>query len=196
MQPYVSTLAESGLRLVANAALVKDKEFIEAQTGVKLDQAKLSPDDLLKLQKFQMENEEELLKLHMEDNRLGLEETKVYLADVDSARRNMIALQSSAETPKLAKLAQPLLAFLVVALTVVLFFLFVYWSGDNPNPVVDPNTGKLAYVSKINSAQKDIIIYILGVLSAAVTQILGYYFGSSSSSARKSDQLDSFLSRK
>jgi hypothetical protein len=34
---------------------------------------------------------------------------------------------------------------------------------------------------------KDILIYILGVLSAAVTQILSYYFGSSQGSKDKSE---------
>ena len=36
---------------------------------------------------------------------------------------------------------------------------------------------------------KDILIYILGVLSAAVTQILSYYFGSSQGSKDKAEAL-------
>jgi flagellar basal body-associated protein FliL len=36
---------------------------------------------------------------------------------------------------------------------------------------------------------KDILIYILGVLSAAVTQILSYYFGSSQGSKDKSNEI-------
>lgn len=36
---------------------------------------------------------------------------------------------------------------------------------------------------------KDILIYILGVLSAAVTQILSYYFGSSQGSKDKDEAL-------
>ena len=36
---------------------------------------------------------------------------------------------------------------------------------------------------------KDILIYILGVLSAAITQILSYYFGSSVGSKDKDEQL-------
>lgn len=36
-------------------------------------------------------------------------------------------------------------------------------------------------------AMKDFILYILGVLSSIVTTIFGYYFGSSSSSARKDE---------
>jgi uncharacterized membrane protein len=69
--------------------------------------------------------------------------------------------------------------------------MFVYWSGDITE-VVD---GKHTLVKRINDTQKDIIIYILGVLSAAVTQILGYYFGSSQGSATKSRSLDKVLAQ-
>ena len=62
-------------------------------------------------------------------------------------------------------------ALLVVVATVALFTFFVIQTGAT-NPA-------------INQAQKEIILYILGVLSAAVTQILGYYFGSSQGSAAK-----------
>jgi hypothetical protein len=40
---------------------------------------------------------------------------------------------------------------------------------------------------------KDILIYILGVLSAAVTQILGYYFGSSQGSKEKDDKIKGLM---
>jgi hypothetical protein len=42
---------------------------------------------------------------------------------------------------------------------------------------------------EVTSEAKDILIYILGVLSAAVTQILSYYFGSSQGSKDKSDEI-------
>ena len=41
----------------------------------------------------------------------------------------------------------------------------------------------------VKAEAKDILIYILGVLSAAVTQILSYYFGSSSGQADKEEKL-------
>lgn len=191
MLPFISSLIGAGLRLVANAALVKGKEFIEERTGVELDRPKLSPEDVLKLRKFEMEHEEELLRLQMEDNRLSLEETKAYLADVQDARQNMTEMQENANVPLFSKLVQPILACFVVLASVVLFSLFVYWSGDKA--VLDKATGTYSTVARINPVQKDIIIYILGALTAAVTQVLGYYFGSSSSSARKSEQLGSVL---
>lgn len=189
MAPFIVALLNSGLRLVANAALVKGKEFIKEKTGVDVDQATLSEADQLKLRQFQAEHEEELLRLQLEDNKLGLEETKAYLADVADARKTQTAVLMSADAPWYAKAVQPALAVLVVLATVTLFTLFVMWSGDVPKEV----DGQTKFLPALNATQKDIVIYILGVLSAAVTQILGYYFGSSQGSANKSKSLDAAL---
>lgn len=191
MPPFVLALLSSGLRLVANAALVKGKEFIQEKTGVDLDQAALSTEDQAKLRQFQAEHEEELLRLQLEDNKLGLEETKAFLADVADARKIQSEIQMSANAPWYAKAIQPTLAAFTLIATILLFGMFVYWSGDMTE-VVD---GKPTLVHRINDTQKDIIIYILGVLSAAVTQILGYYFGSSHGSATKSKSLDKVLAQ-
>jgi hypothetical protein len=191
MPPFVLALLSSGLRLVANAALVKGKEFIQEKTGVDLDQAALSTEDQAKLRQFQAEHEEELLRLQLEDNKLGLEETKAFLADVADARKIQSEIQMSANAPWYAKAIQPTLAAFTLLATILLFGMFVYWSGDITE-VVD---GKHTLVKRINDTQKDIIIYILGVLSAAVTQILGYYFGSSQGSATKSRSLDKVLAQ-
>ena len=176
---------------MANAALVKGKEFIQEKTGVDLDQAALSTEDQAKLRQFQAEHEEELLRLQLEDNKLGLEETKAFLADVADARKIQSEIQMSANAPWYTKAIQPTLAAFTLLATILLFGMFVYWSGDITE-VVD---GKHTLVKRINDTQKDIIIYILGVLSAAVTQILGYYFGSSQGSATKSRSLDKVLAQ-
>ncbi len=191
MPPFILALLSSGLRLVANAALVKGKEFIQEKTGVDLDQAALSAEDQAKLRQFQAEHEEELLRLQLEDNKLGLEETKAFLADVADARKNQSEIQMSADAPWYTKAIQPTLAAFTVLATIVLFGLFVYWSGDITS-LVD---GRTEHIPRMNATQKDIIIYILGVLSAAVTQILGYYFGSSHGSAIKSKSLDKVLAQ-
>jgi hypothetical protein len=47
----------------------------------------------------------------------------------------------------------------------------------------------------MNATQKDLVVYILGVLSAVVTQIFSYYFGSSQGSARKTDQINQALQK-
>jgi hypothetical protein len=41
----------------------------------------------------------------------------------------------------------------------------------------------------VETSRKDILIYVLGVLSAIATQIVSYYFGSSQGSKDKGDQL-------
>lgn len=92
----VSSLLAQGLNLVANAALAKGQEWIEGHTGVDLSKASLSKDDLMKLKQFELEHEQELLKLRIEDDRLGIERVRVYLEDIQSARQmHQVALQSN-----------------------------------------------------------------------------------------------------
>jgi hypothetical protein len=193
MAPFLVGLLGSGLRLVANAALVKGSDYIKDKTGVDIQQAALSDADKLALQKFQAEHEEELLRLQLEDNKLGLEEakielekTKAYLADVGDARKNQSAVLMSDTAPWYAKSIQPTLALLTVLSTIGLFTFFVMQAGAT-NAAGQPT---------LNATQKDIIIYILGVLSAAVTQILGYYFGSSQGSTAKDKSIDLALQTK
>jgi len=45
----------------------------------------------------------------------------------------------------------------------------------------------------VDPSRKDILIYVLGVLSAIATQIVSYYFGSSQGSKDKADQLKQVL---
>jgi hypothetical protein len=72
------------------------------------------------------------------------------------------------EAPAINKLVTPILALGVVGLSFLLFSILIF---------VD-----------VKPEAKDILIYILGVLSAAVTQILSYYFGSSQGSKDKSEE--------
>jgi len=191
MPPFILSLLGSGLRLIANAVLVKGKDFIKEKTGVDVEQAALSDADKLKLRQFQAEHEEELLRLQLEDNKLGLEETKAYLADVADARKSQTAVMLSEVAPWYAKAVQPALAAFIVLATVLLFTMFVYWSRDVQG--WDPVSHQMVIKSQLSSTQKDLIIYILGVLSAAVTQVLGYYFGSSQGSASKSKSIEQVM---
>jgi hypothetical protein len=89
-------------------------------------------------------------------------------ANMDSARNRETTIASSAHAPLLNKVVTPVLAIAVDGLSFVLFAVLIF---------VD-----------VKTEAKDILIYILGVLSAAVTQILSYYFGSSQGSKDKSDE--------
>lgn len=86
MAPIVATLLSHGMSLLANAALAKGKEYIQEKTGVDLGKAVFSDQDLTSLKKFEMEHEEELMKLRLEDNRLEAELEKAHMASQDSAR--------------------------------------------------------------------------------------------------------------
>ena len=94
---------------------------------------------------------------------------KAILADKNSAREREMAIASSENAPLLNKIVTPALALGVVGLSFILFAVLIF--------------------VEVKPEAKDILIYILGVLSAAVTQILSYYFGSSVGSKEKGDQL-------
>jgi uncharacterized membrane protein len=48
---------------------------------------------------------------------------------------------------------------------------------------------------EVDPASKDILIYVLGTLSSAVTMVLGYYFGSSLSSKDKTKELQNIVNK-
>jgi hypothetical protein len=89
--------------------------------------------------------------------------------EMANARDRELKLATDANVPPLVKLVTPLLALGVVTLSFILFAVLIFVN-------VQPEA-------------KDILIYILGVLSAAVTQILSYYFGSSMGSKEKDDKM-------
>ena len=170
----LAPLLAGGLNLVANAVQAKGKQWVEKKLGVEL-KPEMSDEDLAKVQTAAMEHEEELLRLKLEENKLDLQELELYLKDTDSARDREIQIATSDKAPLLNKIITPVLALGVISLTFILFGVVMF---DN-NPV--------------DSTRKDILIYILGVLSAISTQIVSYYFGSSQGSKDKADQLKQVL---
>jgi hypothetical protein len=88
--------------------------------------------------------------------------------DRDSARNREIEIATSEKAPYINKVVTPFLALGVVGLSFILFAILIF--------------------VEVKTEAKDILIYILGVLSAAVTQILSYYFGSSQGSKDKSEE--------
>jgi hypothetical protein len=155
---------------VANAVLAKGKKVVEDKLGVEL-KPDMSPEDMAKVQMAQMEHEEELLRLRIEENKLDLAELELRLKDTDSAREREVAIATSDKAPLLNKIVTPVLALSILLLTFVLFGVVMF---DN---------------TPVETSRKDILIYVLGVLSAIATQIVSYYFGSSQGSKEKSDQL-------
>jgi hypothetical protein len=96
--------------------------------------------------------------------------------EMESARNREIQIATSDAAPMLNKIVTPVLALGTVSLTFILFGVIIF---------VD-----------VDSDSKDILIYVLGALTSAVTMVLGYYFGSSAGSKEKSQQLDDLLDKK
>jgi len=172
--PIVTALLGQGLNLVANAVMAKGKDWVENKLGVEL-KPDMTSEDYAKLQIAQMQHEEELLKLKLEDNKLDLQELDMRLKDTDSARKREAEIATSEKAPLINKIVTPVLALGVVALTFILFGFLLF--DDSP---VEPS-------------RKDILVYVLGALTAISTQVISYYFGSSIGSKDKSAQLDKVL---
>jgi hypothetical protein len=166
----LTPLLGNGLNLVANAVMAKGKDFVEKKLGVEL-KPDMSPEDLAKIQIAQMEHEEELMRLRIEDDKLDLAELQMLLKDTNDARQREVQIANSDKAPLLNKIVTPVLALSILLLTFALFGVVMF--NDTP----------------VEASRKDILIYILGVLSAIASQIVSYYFGSSQGSKDKSDAL-------
>ena len=166
----LTPLLGNGLNLVANAVMAKGKDYVEKKLGVEL-KPDMSPEDLAKIQIAQMEHEEELMRLRIEDDKLDLAELQMLLKDTNDARQREVQIANSDKAPLLNKIVTPVLALSILLLTFVLFGVVMF--NDTP----------------VEASRKDILIYILGVLSAIASQITSYYFGSSQGSKDKSDAL-------
>lgn len=126
-----------------------------------------------KEEKMQLDNElrksEQQFQLDMK--KLTNDQQQMILADVASARQREMTIQTSDQATKLAKNVSPYLALGTTIITLSLFAVLIF------KPSLISNDGK------------EVLMYILGVLSAILTQIYSYYFGSSAGSAEKSKTL-------
>ena len=120
----------------------------------------------------------DMKKLGIDAKKLDIEEQNIYLIDTQNARNRESTIATSKEAPWYVKIVAPILAILTTLLTFTLFYILVFRS-------------KL-----IQDDGKDVIIYILGVLSAILTQIFSYYFGSSQGSSDKNRQITDLVSQK
>lgn len=110
------------------------------------------------------------------DQKGELAKIEAEFADKQSAREREMKIANSEFAPMLNKIVTPILALGTVILAFGLFLVIIF---------VD-----------VNPQSKDILIYVLGTLSSAVTMVLGYYFGSSLSSKDKTKELSDLMDRK
>ena len=102
---------------------------------------------------------------------------KSEVEDRSSARNREAQIATSADAPTINKIILPVLAIGTLVLSFILFYIVAF---DN---------------DLITTRNKDVIIYILGVLSAIDTQIVGYYFGSSSGSTQTRAFLENMVNK-
>lgn len=98
-----------------------------------------------------------------------LQEIEAQFKDLDSARQREMAIATSDAAPLINKVITPVLALGITSLSFALFAVLIF--------------------VQVTPEAKDILIYILGVLSALMTQVCGYYFGSSVGSKDKAEEL-------
>jgi hypothetical protein len=126
-----------------------------------------------KEEKLQLDNEikKSEMQFQLDMQKLSNEEQALIMGDINSARQREVQVQNSEYATQLAKNVAPYLALGTTIITLALFYVLIF------TPTV------------IKGDSKDVILYILGVLSAILTQIYSYYFGSSAGSAAKSHTL-------
>jgi hypothetical protein len=125
-------------------------------------------------EKLQLDNE--ILKADMQFQidmqKLSNEEKALVLGDMSNARAREVQMMNSENNTRLNKNLMPFLALGTIFVILALMFVLIFTP------------------SVIKAESKDVIIYILGVLSAVLTQIYSYYFGSSAGSAEKSKTIN------
>jgi hypothetical protein len=102
-----------------------------------------------------------------------LAELEFMAKEMDSARDREVQIATSEAAPLLNKIVTPVLALGTVSLTFILYAIIIF---------VD-----------VNEQSKDIMIYVLGALTSAVTMVLGYYFGSSAGSKEKDQKIKDLM---
>lgn len=106
-------------------------------------------------------------QFQIEMRKLSVDEKRMVIEDTGNARSREVEIAQSENATKLSKNIIPVLAFSTVFLTMLFFYILVF------KP------------SSISVESKEIVLYVLGTLSAILTQVYSYYFGSSSGSATK-----------
>lgn len=170
----IQPLIAGGLNLLANAAMAKGKEWIQQKTGVDIDKANLSNEDYVKLQQFEMEHEEELLRIKTENNRISAELEMAYLKDVQDAR-DMNKVTSKSEDKFVRR---------------YIYYLATFWSIASASYIGFITFG---YIPEANVRFADTILGFL--LGTAIASILNFFYGSSKGSHDKTEALAKELAK-
>lgn len=168
----LAPLLQQGLGLIGNAVMAKGKEWVEEKAGVKLDQP-LSAEDVSKLRQFEMEHQEELLRLRIEEKRVGIEELQAYMADTKDAR-NMQVEALKSDDPFVRRF---------------IYYFAIFWSLASASYIGFITFGD---IPERNVRFADTILgFVLGTLIATIVQ---FFYGSSKGSQEKTAALTKELS--
>ncbi len=112
--PLLTSLASSGMSLLANAIKTKGKEVIEDKLGIKIpdDAAQLTPELLAELKRAEMEHEEFLIDAQIRHAELELRELETHIGNTKDARN--LGVELSKSTSLLNQNIMPVLALVVM----------------------------------------------------------------------------------
>ena len=122
-----------------------------------------------KEEKMQLDNEirKSEMQFQVDMKKLSNEEQQMILGDISNARQREIQVLAAPNASWWTKNTLHVLAVGTTVITLAFFYILIF----------KPDS--------ITKESRDIVLYILGVLSATLTQIYSYYFGSSAGSADK-----------
>ena len=161
----LAPLLSQGLSLIGNAVMAKGKDWVEEKTGVKIE-PNMSDKDILTLRQYEMDHEEELLRLRIEDNKLDLEAFKEEVKDRDSARERDVEFIKRGVTNNRANFMFFLAVFMVGLLV------WIVWQDQS-----------------INEYVKGIFTLVLGRFLGYLDNIYSFEFGTTRGSKEKDETI-------
>jgi len=126
----LAPLLSQGLSLIGNAVMAKGKDWVEEKTGVKLN-GPLSDADAMKLKQYEMDHQEELLRLRIEEKKLGIDELQAFAAAIQNENNN-ISDRWKADMSSDSWLSKNIRPMALIAIFVA-FFLFTMMSAFGHN---------------------------------------------------------------
>jgi hypothetical protein len=161
----LAPLLAQGLSLIGNAVMAKGKDWVEEKTGVKVDQP-LSSDDVIKLKQYEMDHEEELMRLRIEESKVDLETFKEEVKDRGSARDRDVEFIKRGMVNTRANV----MFFLAVVMVGIL--VWIVWKDQN-----------------INEYVKGIFTLVLGRFLGYLDNIYSFEFGTTRGSKEKDETI-------
>lgn len=128
------------------------------------------------LQQIQNDLSKSVSDALLEQQKIALDFYKTEMQDMADARNREIQIATSDKAPLINKIIQPILAILLLGSCFIFWYIILF--------------------KDIPKEKEMIIAGIVGSLTTISMGVVGYYFGSSTGSKSKADQLDKLLTTK